>query len=129
MALVVLAAALYHSRDRLEAHVHYWTGTSPFLPRSAACLWQRVDIAPGDIEVRDFLQLLADMTGMPVRIESTAPAPAIARQKILIPAPLSSVDDEIVVEILRHNRFRVDLEELPGGHHRLCVIPQGGCWR
>ncbi|MBI4601048.1 MAG: hypothetical protein HY721_03720, partial [Planctomycetes bacterium] len=94
------------------------------LPKSPEFKGERVDIAPGDIDVLEFLRFLADYTGLPVILDSTNPQ--ITQQKINIVAPMNDVTADVVIAILQANKFLVTRQVLPSGEEVLNVVSQQG---
>src|SRR5262249_10474710 len=82
-------------------------------PKSPDFKGQKVEIAAGDIEVQEFLRFLADYTGLPVIVDSSHRR--CLKGTITIPAPMEDVTGDMVVAILKANKFLVTQATLPNG--------------
>jgi hypothetical protein len=120
LAFAVMGAGLYSGRRWVQAHVHYWTGTSPLLPRSEEYRGELVDISCGEIEALEFLQFLADYSGRPVVLDSTVGQSV--RRKIIVAAPMRDVTAEVVEAILEANRFLVTPKRFIEGDELTFVV-------
>ena len=94
------------------------------LPKSGDWKGERVDIAAGQIDVLEFLRFLADYTGLPVIVDSTNPQ--LQTQSLLIAAPMFNITADIVIALLKANKFLVTREKLTSGEVVLNVQSQQG---
>jgi type II secretion system protein D len=99
-------------------------GKTAILSTNPGWKGERVDIAPGQIGVLEFLRFLADYTGLPVIVDSTNPQ--LQTQTILIAAPMDGITGDIVIALLKANKFLVTREKLPSGDEVLNVQSQQG---
>ncbi len=92
-------------------------------PRSPALKGKKVTIAARDAVVLDFLQFLADYTGLDVQIDA-AHGP-VWNRIVPVVSPMKDVNAEITGAVLSTNRFSVKMVNLPEGGSVLNVEPLG----
>ncbi len=119
LGLIVLGVALLSARDHVASFVQRSFGARGTLRPHGGFKGERVDIAPGTIEVDEFFRFLGDYTGLPVIYDSSNRR--IANAKIQVAAPMEDADAEVVRALLEANGLRVTVDDLPGGKQVLRI--------
>jgi hypothetical protein len=120
VGFVLLASLFIASRDQLLEQWWVWKlrirkvgdYNYVFMPASGA-VGERVNAMSGEIEISEYLQFLADYTGLQVKL--CAPSLEFFQSTLSMAGPVENVTGDMTIAILKGNGFRVDREVLPSG--------------